>query len=610
MPSKRAGLHDECARPVLFVFSVTAVKDTTLIDSTASSRFFDRPFRAFWQNPDRVVVTVVGIIIAYLSLSPTLMLFYGSFRTKALGVKGNFTLEHYINAYSDPLTYELFFNSFVFASGSAILATVLAATLAWISIRTNAPFRRVFELTAIVPNIFPPVMLAVAWTVLLSPRTGLINRFLMDIFGLAEAPFDIYSLEGMIFVEALITTPLAFLLISAALYSMDPALEESARVAGSTNIQVARRITFPIVRPALLAAGMLNFVRAIESFDTPAIIALPARIEVFTTKLYREAIGAFPPNQNLAAAYAVSLLIITMLFVYFYRRLTARAERYVTVSGRGYRPTIIDLGKWRYAASGVAGLILILIVVLPFSVLIYVSFVSYVHVPGPRTWELLTLDNYRSNLTDDRTYRALMNSLLLAVGGATLCMLLAAVTAWVTTKSKSAGRGVIEALTFIPWAFPGTALAIGLLWTYVYMPLPIYGTLWILLIAYITRFLPYGLRTMTSTIVQLHDDLPQASMACGANFLTTFRRIMLPLLRPGFIAGWIILATIYLREFSTSVFLYSPGAEPLGPLLYHFYIDGNLGPMCSLALIVSVICIFLILIARKVGKVGGAIEGH
>ena len=538
------------------------------------------------------------------------MLFYGSFRTKALGVKGNFTLEHYINAYSDPLTYELFFNSFVFASGSAILATVLAATLAWISIRTNAPFRRVFELTAIVPNIFPPVMLAVAWTVLLSPRTGLINRFLMDIFGLAEAPFDIYSLEGMIFVEALITTPLAFLLISAALYSMDPALEESARVAGSTNIQVARRITFPIVRPALLAAGMLNFVRAIESFDTPAIIALPARIEVFTTKLYREAIGAFPPNQNLAAAYAVSLLIITMLFVYFYRRLTARAERYVTVSGRGYRPTIIDLGKWRYAASGVAGLILILIVVLPFSVLIYVSFVSYVHVPGPRTWELLTLDNYRSNLTDDRTYRALMNSLLLAVGGATLCMLLAAVTAWVTTKSKSAGRGVIEALTFIPWAFPGTALAIGLLWTYVYMPLPIYGTLWILLIAYITRFLPYGLRTMTSTIVQLHDDLPQASMACGANFLTTFRRIMLPLLRPGFIAGWIILATIYLREFSTSVFLYSPGAEPLGPLLYHFYIDGNLGPMCSLALIVSVICIFLILIARKVGKVGGSIEGH
>jgi len=571
------------------------------------SRFLD----SFRREPQLTVVICVGIIIAYLSLSPTLMLFYGSFRSKPLGVPGaEFTLAHYLQAYNDPLTYQLLFNSFIFAAGSSILATALAATLAWISIRTNAPFRKFFELTAIIPNIFPPVMLAVSWTVLLSPRTGLINRLLMELFSLDNAPLNLYSLWGMIFVEALITTPLAFLIVSASLYSMDPSLEESARVAGSNNIQIASRITFPIIRPALLAAVILNFVRAIESFDTPAIIALPARIEVFTTKIYREAVGAFPPNQNLAATYGVSLLLITMLFVYCYRHLTKRSERYVTVTGRGYRPTIIDLGKWRYPAAGVAGLVLLLIVVLPFLVLIYVSFISYIHVPGPKTWELLTLDNYRGNLRDARTYRALQNSLFLAVGGATLCMLLAALTAWVTTKTKVAGRGAIEALTFIPWAFPGTALAIGLLWTYVYIPLPIYGTLWILLIGYITRFLPYGLRTMTSTIVQLHDDLPQASMACGAGFLTTFRRILLPLLRPGFIAGWIILATIFLREFSTSIFLYSPGSEPLGPLLYHFYVDGNLGPMCSLALIVSLICIILILLARKIGKVGSEFQEH
>jgi iron(III) transport system permease protein len=248
-----------------------------------------------------------------------------------------------------------------------------------------------------------------------------------------------------------------------------------------------------------------------------------------------------------------------------------------------------------------------LIVVLPFLVLMYASMVSYLHVPGAKTWELLTLEHYQTNLNDARTYRALQNSLLLALSGATICMVLAALTAWVTTKTKVAGRGVIEALTFIPWAFPGTALAIGLLWTYVYVPLPIYGTLWILLIGYVTRFLPYGLRSMTSTIVQIHDDMQQASMVCGAGFLVTFRRILLPLLRPGFIAGWIILATIYLREFSTSIFLYSPGAEPLGPLLYHFYVDGNLGPMCSLALIVSAVCIGLILIARRLGNVGGEV---
>ena len=586
------------------------MKDTALTDSAAPGRLFDRPLRAFRQNPQLGVVVFVGVVIAYLSLSPTLMLFYGSFRSKPLGVPGEFTLAHYISAYSDPLTYQLLFNSFVFAGGSALLATALAATLAWISIRTNAPLRRLFEITAIVPNIFPPVMLAVSWTVLLSPRTGLINRSFMQIFNLSEAPLNLYSLWGMIYVEALITVPLAFLMVSAALYSMDPALEESARVAGSSNMQIAWRITLPIVRPALLASAMLNFVRAIESFDTPAIIALPARIEVFTTKIYREAIGAFPPNQNLAAAYGVSLLLITMFFVYFYRHLTARSERYVTVTGRGYRPMIIDLGKWRYAASALAGLILVLIVVLPSLVMIYVSFITYVHVPSAKTWELLTLDNYISNLSDTRTYKALQNSLFLAVVGATVCMFLAALTAWVTTKTKTVGRGVIEALTFIPWAFPGTALAIGLLWTYVYIPLPIYGTLWILLIGYVTRFLPYGLRTMTSTIVQLHDDLQQASMVCGASFLTTFRRILLPLLRPGFIAGWILLASIFLREFSTSVFLYSPGAEPLGPLLYHFYVDGNLGPMCSLALVVSLVCMTLILIARRIGKVDGGIDGH
>jgi iron(III) transport system permease protein len=572
--------------------------------ATVLTRVFERPVRAVRQDPNVAIMAIVGVVIAYLSLSPTLMLFYGSFLSKPLGVPGDFTLQHYVRAYSDPVTYQLLINSFIFAAGSSVLATALAATVAWITVRTNAPLRKIFELTAIVPNIFPPLMLAVAWGTLLSPRTGLINRALMQFLGLESAPFNVYSMTGMIFVEGLITAPLAFLIVSASLHSMDPSLEESARVAGSTNLQIARRITFPIIRPAILASATLNFVRAIESFETPAIIALPARIEVFTTKIYREAIGAFPPNQNVAATYAVSLLVITMIFVYLYRRLTSSSERYVTVTGKGYRPMIIDLGKWRYFASAIAALILVLIVVLPFIVLIYVSFVTYLHVPGEKTWDLLTLDHYRSNLTDGRTYRALQNSLFLAIGGATLCMLLASVTAYMTTKTKAAGRSIIEALTFIPWAFPGTALAIGLLWTYVYIPLPIYGTLWILLIGYITRFLPYGLRTMTSTVVQVHDDLPAASMTCGAGFWATFRRILLPLLRPGFIAGWIILATIYLREFSTSIFLYSPGAEPIGPLLYHFYVDGNLGPMCSLGVIVSVICLLMIVVARRIGKVG------
>src|SRR3989442_6470609 len=231
--------------------------------TAALTRIFDWPVRAVRRDPRVGVVAAVGVVIAYLSLSLTLMLVYGSFLSKPLGVPGKFTLAHYESAYADPLTYQLLWNSFIFAAGSLILSTVLAATLAWIAIRTNAPFRKAFELTAIIPNIFPPVMLAVAWTVLLSPRTGLINRFLMQLLDLENAPLNIYSLSGMIFVEALITTPLAFLIVSVSLYSMDPSLEESARVAGSSNLQIVRRITFPIVRPALLADSILKFCHTI-----------------------------------------------------------------------------------------------------------------------------------------------------------------------------------------------------------------------------------------------------------------------------------------------------------------------------------------------------------
>ena len=556
----------------------------------------------FRRDPQLSVVVFVGAVIAYLSLSPTLMLFYGSFRSKPLGVPSDFSLAHYVNAYSDSLTYQLLLNSFLFASGAALLATLLAATLAWIAIRTNAPLRKLFELTAIVPNIFPPVMLAVSWTVLLSPRTGLVNRALMELFGLAEAPFNIYSIPGMIFVEALITAPLAFLLIAAALYSMDPALEESARVAGSSNRQIAWRITFPIVRPALLAATMLNFVRAIESFDTPAIIALPARIEVLTTKIYREALAAYPPDYNLAATYGVSLLSIALAFVYLYRRFTSRSEAFATVTGKGYRPHTVDLGRWRLAASAAALAILALIVVLPVMMLFLTSLLPYYHVPTAETIRLATLKHYVYIFENERVYRALGNSVVLAVAGASVAMAIAALTAYITVKTRVWGRGLLEGLTFLPWAFPSTALAIGLLWGYVQMPVPVYATLWILLIAYVTRFLPYGLRAVTSTIVQIQKELEEASRACGAGFWTTLRRILLPLMRPGLIAGWILLATIFMREFSLSLFLYTPSSEPVGPLLYFLWLDGMTGPLGALGMLVSVVSAVLVAVASRFAR--------
>ncbi|MGE5215397.1 MAG: ABC transporter permease, partial [Chloroflexota bacterium] len=556
----------------------------------------------YFSQPVNWVFLVVGGIIAYLSLYPTFFLFYGSLTDAPLGVPGHFTLSNYVRAFGDPEAYPLLLNSFIFGFGASGLSLVFALTLAWITIRTNAPFRRLFELTAIIPNILPPILVSISWVMLLNPSNGLINASIVKLFGVEQGPFNIYSLPGLIFVEALVLTPLAFLIVAAALKSMDPSLEESAKTLGSNEFGVMRRVTFPLIRPAILAAGTLNFVRAVESFDTPAIIALPARIEVFTTKIWREALGSFPTNHNLAATYGVGILVIALVFVYLYRRFTSQVESFSTVTGKGFRPHQIDLGPWRYAASGVALLMLILLVLLPILVLLLVALMPYYHVPTWHTWQNLTLDNFRYVWATPRVHKAFANSLFLALVGATVCMLLASLASYITVRTKIAGRGIIEGLVFIPWAFPGTAMALGLLWAYVDFPIPIYATIWIILIAYVTRFLPYGLRAVSSTIIQVHKELEEASIVCGAGFLATFRRVLIPMMRPGVMAGWIILVTIFLREFSATLFLYSPGAEPLGPLLYFLYLDGMRGRVAAIGLVISVISIILIAVAQRYSR--------
>lgn len=576
-------------------------KNATLERVVPTVPIWARPLEALSQPFTWFVLGLTGIL-AFLALYPSIFLFYGSLVDSPLGVPGRFTLQNYADGFLDLEAYRLMVTSFVFGIGSSALSVVLALVLAWVTIRTNAPFRRLFELTAIIPNIFPPILIAISWVLLLNPSNGLLNVVLMRMLGLGSAPFNVYSISGLIFVEGLILTPLAFLIIAAALKSMDPALEESARTLGSSEFGVATRITFPLMRPAILAAWSLNFVRAVESFDTPAIVALPARIDVFTTKIWREALGTFPANHNLAAAYGVGLLAIALIFVYFYRRFTSRVESFSTVTGKGFRPHQIDLGRWRYLASTVAFLFLILMVILPFTILVLTSILPYYHVPTWETWQHLTAKHYAYIFQHERVYRAFRNSLFLATLGATLCMLLASLTAYVTVKTKIKARGVLEGLVFIPWAFPGTALAIGLLWAYVNFPVPIYATIWILLIAYVTRFIPYGLRAVTSTIIQIHKELEEASVVSGAGFFATLRRIVFPLMRPGIMAGWIILATIYMREFSASIFLYSPGSEPLGPLLYFLYIDAMHGPMAALGIVISVVCIFLIAVAQRFSR--------
>ncbi|MBI2357451.1 MAG: iron ABC transporter permease, partial [Deltaproteobacteria bacterium] len=259
---------------------------------------------------------------------------------------------------------------------------------------------------------------------------------------------------------------------------------------------------------------------------------------------------------------------------------------------------LIDLRGWRYPASLFALLILVLLVVLPLLTLFVVSIMPFYQTPGWNLLQTATARHYIGMYQDDRIFRAFQNSLFLAVVGATLCILFAAVISYLTVKTRIIGRGLLESLAFIPWAFPGAALAIGILWAYIRFPIPVYATVWILMIAYVTRFLPYGLRSVGSTIVQIHPDLEEASAVCGAGLLATLRRILLPLLRPGMVAGWVILATFFVREFSCSIFLYSPGAEPLGPLLYFYYQEGSFGAMAGVGVLITLLSVLLVIGAR------------
>lgn len=561
-----------------------------------------RRFQEAGQHPSNWIFLCVAVTLAFLALYPTFFLFYGSIRDTPLGVPGNFTFKNYDQAFSQLETYRLILNSVIFALGSSTLSVVLALTLAWITVRTNAPLRTLLELTAILPNILPALLVSMAWVFLLNPTNGMLNIMIDGLIGIK--PFNIYSLWGLIWVEGLVTAPLAYIIIAAALKGMDPALEESAKTLGSSEIGLTWRITIPLMRPAILAAWTLNFVRAIESFDTPAIIALPAGIEVFTTKIFREAMDSFPTNHNLAATYGIGLLAITLVFVYIYRRMTSQIERYATVTGKGFRPYVIDLGKWKTPASVTAVVILFVIVGLPLLTLLLLSALPYYHPPTWNDLQTLTSSHYLHLAQNGKVLSSVWNSLRLAVGGATICILLASLISYITVKTKIAGRGILEGLAFIPWAFPGTALAIGLLWAYVNFPLPIYNTLWILLVAYITRFLPYGLRAVSSTIIQIQNELEEASVVCGAGFVATFRRILLPLLRPSLIGGWLLLATLFFREFGMSIFLYSPGAEPIGPVIYFLYEDLEFGAVGALGILIPMVSMAMMVLGRKFAKAG------
>jgi iron(III) transport system permease protein len=552
-------------------------------------------------DPKWLIIGVCVLITVYLGIVPLGFLLWQSFFTPQTAAKAAvFTLGNYRQAYGSAETWVLFWNSLRFATGAAILAFLIGTALAWMNERTNTPFKALFFALSIIPLVIPGILFTVSWILLGSPKIGLINLALQRLFDTDAVFINVYSLWGMIWVDALHYSPMAFLLMSAAFRAMDPALEESAVMSGASVRQVVSRVTLPLVWPAIFATLLILFVRAIESFEVPALLGLPVGIQVFTSAIY-QAVHRYPSQIGLASSYGVILLLITTIGVYFQSRLSSRGNKYATMTGKGFRPRQIDLGGWRYLAVAIFLVYFLLIVVLPFAVLLWSSFQKFYSVPSMEAIQRMTLDPYRTILSYPSLWRSVWNSLVLALGCATLIMLVTSVICWIVVKTKLPGRWLLDNIASLPMVFPGIVLGLSIMILYLYVPIGVYGTIWILLIAYVTRFLPYGLRYNTTSMLQIHKELEESAAMSGASWATTFRRIILPLLKPGLLAGWIYIMIVSIRELSSSILLYSPGTEVLSILIWELWENGQYVELSALGVMFIIALFVLVMLAQWVG---------
>lgn len=555
-------------------------------------------------DPQRRGLTLTLILlVGLLTVAPVAMLVLGSF-SQGLDAFGHFTLSKYASAYADPGLWKVLFNTAVFVVGSTLLATLLALFLAYLNTRTDIPFKFLFGVLAIVPMMIPHVLFSVSWALLANPSNGLMNLALMETFGLAKEPLNIYSMPGMILVEGLLNMPIAYLIIAPAMASFDVSLEESSRVFGAGAWRTLLRITLPVLRPAILAAFVLGIVRSLASYAVPRVLGVPGNEEVLATYLYEMISIGFAPDYGKAAALGMSVLLVAVVLIWLYRRLTGEGSRFVTISSRGWRPAVVPLGRWRMPLFALVALLSFIVIVLPVVVLLYTSFVPYAMVPSRAAFAAMSFKHWAAVLGDATSLLALKNSLFLAIVGATLGVLLSLFVAYVIVKLRTRGAALLETLTYLSFAFPGIVIGIGFMWFFVQTPL--YATVTALLIGYIATYLPYGVRPLASAFVQVHDHLEESSLVCGASRMTTMRRIIVPLLVPGIVSAWILMATMFLRELTLSVVLSRPGSEVLAVQVLAFADDGLWGQLSALGIMMIAVSTLLVIGAHLVGRRFGA----
>lgn len=556
-----------------------------------------RRLRSLLTEPRNLLFGFLVLLLMWLVLVPVVVLVWGSVSSRRPGDEGffsldAFTLDNFSRAFDSELASVLA-NTGSFAVGTTLLAFLIGTFLAWAVERTNTPFKRIITILVLARLIIPGILTTISWIFLASPRIGMLNSWMESLFGFDEPVFNVFSLPGMIIVEALDVFPVSFLLMSAALRSMDPSLEEASLVAGRGTFATTIRITLPLIVPAILATFIFLLIRGVETFETPMLIGLPADVPTFVVEIWKRT-STVPTDLGLAAVYAVLVLSLAVVLVWGYNRATRNSRSYQIVSGKAFRPRRTDLGRLRWVSGGVSMLILFVAIGLPLITLIWASVQPPFRGVQPLTpsavvdVDNLSVQNYRDAFSSELTRRAIWNSTVLAFSSATIITGLMALTAWITVKTRVRGRQLLDQLAFAPIAVPAIMFGLATLWMYLTVPIPVYGTLWILLILYVSRFPPVAFRILSSSTTQISDELQEAAEVSGASWWRAFRTIMLPLLRPGLIAAWIFVMVHAFRELGASVLVVSFGTEVVGVAIFDLWENGSFGLLSAFGITILV----------------------
>ena len=485
-----------------------------------------------------------------------------------------------IEHYQDLLeSWQVIANTAFVACIATVMAILIGFTLAWILTRTNVPGRETLERLMELPYYMTPLVGALAWSVIAGPKSGFINQ-VWKAWGGPGDLVDIYGHFGIAWVMALFEGTVAFVMISASMKSMDPALEESARVIGASKLRTTLTVTLPLVMPGVLGATLFVFAEMLGSFAAALVIGIPARIYVITTAIWDSTLS-FPPDYGRASAMGLALFVVMFGMLTFYRWMIGRGN-YATITGKAFRPRPMDMGRLAWVLFGVCALYVFLAVVLPIAALVFTSLQRFATVILSQAE--FTLANYRTALSLGPVRTAMGNSLLLGFGVASVGVLIMAVLVWIIYRSQLVGRGAIEYLVMFPQAVPRLVFGLALLWAWLNIPVPIYGTLWLLALAYFTVMMPLGVRTLAGVVLQIDKSLEECARVCGAGWVYQMRSVTLPLLKPGIIAAWLLIFMACVRELGVSVFLMGPNAKVIAPSIVSAYASSGTELTAAMAL--------------------------